>query len=106
MTQLSLFEDVNPEKERILFVANQIIRSDSLRGLIIEAVRNNDRRETIKLFDESVRTYGFGGVEMDGVGCFSWGRGILRVSGESEEQKITATELADALLGAYWEGLK
>lgn len=100
------FEDVNSEKKRILFVVKQIVRSDSIRGLIVDAVRSNNRRETIKLFDESVRTYGFGGVEMDGVGCCSWGRGILRVSGESEEYKITATELADALLDDYWEGVE
>ena len=97
--QLSLFDETDVRQTRVEFVAKTIIHSDSIRNYIKQAIENNDRRELIKLFNDSIRSYGFGGREYDGKSWF-WSLGTLR-DGNDEEYKISARELADAALKIY-----
>lgn len=94
--QLSLFEDVDIKQQGIEFVTNRIIQSDSIRGEIKQAIQDNDRQELIKLFNESIRTFGFSGP-----GCWSWSMGELETPNRKQIFKITARELADMALKIY-----
>src|SRR5690625_2245674 len=99
--QMSLFEEVDIRQTRIEFVVKSIVRSDSIRNYIKDAIKNNDRQELIKLFDESIRTYGFGGKGFDGIESWSWSLGVLRDMQGDVKYKITARELADTALKIY-----
>ncbi|HLR69444.1 MAG TPA: hypothetical protein VK105_20345 [Virgibacillus sp.] len=94
--QLSLFEDVDIKQEGIEFVTNRIIQSDSIRNYIKQAIEDNDRQELIKLFNESIRTFGFSGPD-----CWSWFMGGLETPNRKQRFKITARELADMALKIY-----
>lgn len=99
--QLDLFGETDVLHDRIKFVASQIIYSDSIRTKIKQAIKENDRNELIKLFDKSIRTYGFGGYDRHKT-TWSWSRGTLKGS-NGEEHKITARQLTDISL-ALWGG--
>lgn len=94
--QLSLFEDVTNNYIATEYVTRHIIHSDSVRNYIKQAINDNNRNELIKLFQESINTYGFG--EPNG---YMWCRGLATI--DNEEYKITARELADMALKIYGE---
>ena len=94
--QLDFFNDVTNKTTAIEYVTRRIIQSDSIRDRIKQAISDNDRNELIKLFQESINTFGFG--EPNG---YSWSRGTATIN--SEEYKITARELADVALKIYGE---
>ena len=91
--QLNLFEDINIKQEGIEYVAEMIIKCDSIRGFIKQAIINNDKKELVKLFNESIRTFGFSGPNM-----WSWGMGTLETPDRTQKFKVTAEELADAAI--------
>jgi len=94
--QLSLFEDIGIRQEGIEFVTKRIIHSDSIRNFIKQAIKDNDRKELIKLFNESIRTYGFSGPDY-----WSWSMGELETPDKEETFIVTATELADMAFKIY-----
>lgn len=91
--QLSLFEEIDIRQEGVEFVAKRIMQSDSIRGYIKQAIKHNDKSKLTKLFNESIRTFGFAGL-----GCWSWGFGNLKTPDGKQKFKITARELADMAL--------
>jgi len=94
--QLSLFEDIDIRQEGIEFVTKRIIQSDSIRNFIKQAIKDNDRKELIKLFNESISSYGFSGPNY-----WSWSMGGLVTPDKEETFKVTATELADMAFKMY-----
>ncbi len=94
--QLDLFNDITNKATAIEYVTRRIIQSDSIRGQIKQAIKDNDRNELIKLFQKSINTFGFG--EPNG---YSWSGGIATI--DNEEYKITARDLADMALKVYRE---
>ena len=94
--QLDFFNDVTNKTTAIEYVTRRIVQSDSIRDRLKQVIKDNDRNELIKLFQESINTFGFG--EPNG---YSWSRGIATIN--SEEYKITARELADVALKIYGE---
>lgn len=94
--QLDLFNDVTNKITAIEYVTRVIVQSDSIRGQIKQAIKDNDRNELIKLFQESINTFGFG--EPNG---YLWSQGIATI--DNEEYKITARDLADMALRIYGE---
>lgn len=97
--QLSFFEDTELKHNRIEYVAKRIIHTDSIRGDIKKSIYNRDRGKLIELYNESIRTYGFGGHEYDGT-AWMWGQGELR-GDNGEIHNITARQLADISLGKW-----
>jgi len=94
--QLSLFEDIDIRQEGVEFVTKRIIKSDSIRNFIKQAIKDNDRKELIRLFDESIRAYGFSGPNY-----WSWSMGELVTPDKEETFIVTATELADMAFKIY-----
>ena len=94
--QLSLFEDVAIRQEGIEFVTRRIIRADSIRREIKQAIKDNDRKELVNLFNESIRAYGFAGPN-----CWFWSLGKLTTPDKTETFEVTARELADMALKLY-----
>lgn len=94
--QLDFFNDVTNKATAIEYVTRVIVQSDSIRDRIKQAIRDNDRNELIKLFQESINTFGFG--EPNG---YSWSGGVATI--DNVEYKITARELADMALKIYGE---
>lgn len=90
--QLTLFDDVTEKEKGVEYVVRSIIRSDSTRSSIKNAMQNNDRSELIKLFQQSIKTYGFGNTE------FMWGSSRLRDRLGDKVYEITARELSDTAL--------
>ena len=94
--QLDFFNDITNKQMAVEYVTRRIIQSDSIRDRLKQAIKDNDRNELIKLFQESINTFGFG--EPNG---HSWSRGIATI--DNEEYKITARDLADMALKIYGE---
>jgi len=92
MMQLNLFEDVDNRQTGIEYVTKVIMRSDSIRGYIKTAIDENDRPKLVKLFQESINTFGFGFTD------YSWHLGKLEDSQSGETYEVNARELADMAL--------
>lgn len=92
--QLSLFDEViDSRQEGIEFVIRIIVHSDSTRSDIKQAIKNSNKRELIKLFNESIRTFGFSGPNYWG-----WHSGELTTPDRNQTFEVTADELADTAL--------
>lgn len=94
--QLDFFNDITNKTTAIEYVTRRIVQSASIRGQIKKAIKDNNRTELIKLFQESINTFGFG--EPNG---YSWSGGIATI--DNEEYKITARDLANMALKIYGE---
>lgn len=96
--QLNLFEDITNKQMATEYVTRHIIQSDSIRDRIKQAIKDNDRNKLIKLFQESINTFGFG--IPDG---YSWHSGTVEDKPSNKSYKVTARELADTALEIYGE---
>lgn len=94
--QLSLFEDVTDRHKGVEFVVKRIINSDSIRDYIKQAIKENDRNKLIKLFQESINTFGFACPQ-----GYTWSFNGVLTDKYNQEYKITAKELADTALKIY-----
>lgn len=92
--QLNLFEDVENRQKSIEFVVKRLVKSEPSRKSMRSAIKENDRKELIKLFQQSIRKRSFSYI--DGYGFL---RGV--VTDKEQSYKVTARELADMALKIY-----
>lgn len=105
-TDIFDFLDMDAKKDKIEAVAKVILNTDSIRGKLSKAIENEDRKELINLFKESMRTFGFAGHNLNGCGSWSWDGKELKNSRDGETYVITAKELTDVAINFTRGGIK
>lgn len=96
-TDIFEFLDTDVKKGKAKAVAKVILTSDSIRSKLSKAIENDDRKELISLFKESMRTFGFAGHRIHDSN-YSWNGRELKNSKNSESYTITAIELAEVAI--------